>query len=1092
MAEEIDPSIDAKIKNGFDKNNNFIDYFIEVGVSPDIILKESFLNAKNLDEVNKNITPMLITKFPKLDKKTISVDESIINHLFPRGFKAIHSKEQPASLSFNLVLDNQFYSAVYTNKFLSCKIIYESLYQYRIISNLYFNKSDNSNSQFEHEIYIPKCICFVSVFPFMDYFHRILNVLEIYVRSTFSDKEGFYLFNKLIERLLIEIPALPRGGTQFELKLIDTQIKLEQRKLNEMPLINFDIKSALDVFKVDKIIEIFKYLLYETKMIFFSENIVSLTNVIFSFVELLFPFKYQFQISSILPQSFYVFVENVAPFIFGLNEAFKPSFFKDNDISMKNLDIVVVDIDKGTVDLYSSSKKLNQDFPEIPKTYRKQLEDSLKKARKKSDSNTAEIQEIFLNFMISILELYPKYLQHDYVACHETNEVSSLINLSSYLSAVGSGEKEFYQKIFSTQMFIEFMFKRMMPKDSYDKLDLIFFEEKINEKMQKKKIFSKAKQSVFISARDYDFKTTLTISIDSPELSKYDKDFLSIEKNKKDALLNGIKCTQKTNQNGQPSFTFTYILFPSMLPESLFQQNIQHYVFPINYTEQLEEPNSRIVSLSNFAVNENHICDMENYIYLSWMIVWSLTFWYTDQREKKARFELLRKVMGKVYNHEMEIFELLFNTLQENGDEEMIIQLYKILIHRRLNPSWNIYNTVSKIINKKENNKKQIASILRMSSIRYNTNIITFDNQNNSDDEKFRQRTLKDKNDINILSEDVTFYAYDSCIDCQKNFNLYEQSKNLEKIPYDEFWIKCPNCKNNNNILLKLNFRFGCELFNSDITSDASSIKDEVILYSPKTLKERLMKVALSLEPGETFSVEDFKTDYKILFWNCVWYFKIVNADISLMLPYAESPKELKCDTNDIIFFTDIKEKADSQPPTPKDTKKDNKKLMSTNHNNLISEQINKQKQNQIKKISTLTNLLYSQKELINQPVSNFQVIPYIGVVASNTSKLAISNETKQNETSSLSLNEHNILFTNDDFKSTLKLNSINEDAELTSKNDMNDDPFKVDNDDLKIFGTLKEDFCNVGENGKGNLDFDSSDENESDSNDMNNDSYDN
>ena len=251
------------------------------------------------------------------------------------------------------------------------------------------------------------------------------------------------------------------------------------------------------------------------------------------------------------------------------------------------------------------------------------------------------------------------------------------------------------------------------------------------------------------------------------------------------------------------------------------------------------------------------------------------------------------------------------------------------------------------------------------------------------------------------------------------------------------------------------------------------------------------MKVALSLEPGETFSVEDFKADYKILFWNCVWYFKIVNADISLMLPYAESPKELRCDTNDIIFFTDIKEKADSQPPTPKDAKKDNKKLMPTN-NNLISEQMLKQKQNQIKKISTLTNLLYSQKELINQPVSNFQVIPYIGVVASTTSKLAISTDTKTNETSSLSLNEHNILFNNDDFKSTLKLNSINEDAELASKNDMNDDPFKVDNDDLKIFGTLKEDFCNVGENGKGNLDFESSDENESDSNDMNNDSYDN
>lgn len=1076
-------SRENEILQQFDQTSFFIDYFIEVGIKPDIILKEDFLNSKTVEEINQNISPTLISKLPNIDKKTISIDESIVNHLFPNGFNAIRSKTPPKPLHFNLVLDNQFYSAVYTNKYIACMKIYESLSQYRIIHNLYYNKTDNANIEFEQEVFIPKCICLISVHPFLDYFHQILDILHQYVQKTYKEKGGVFLFDKIIEKVVIEIPALPRGITQFKVNLLKNNIDLHQKKLNELPMINFDMKDSLEIFKVDKIIDIFKHLLYETKMIFFSENLVLLSNVILSFVNLLFPFKYQFQISSILPKSYYQFVENVTPFIFGINEKYNSKFFSENDISMNKLDILVVDIDQAAVHFFTSSQKPNQDFPEIPKSYRSKLEDSLKKARKKGDYTAQDMQDIFLNFMINVLELYPKFLKHDYGACHETNEITSLINIHNYLSSVGSGEKEFYQKIFSTQMFIEFMFKRMMPKDSFDILEIIFFEEKITEKMQKKKIFSKAKPSVFINCKDYDFSSEwCCINIEKPELSKYDLEFFSTDKAKQDTLLNGIKCEV---ENG--TYKFSYILFPSLLPDSLFYKNAKNHTFPSNFSERLEEPNSRIVSISNFTVNNNHICDMENYVYLCWMIVWALTFWYTDQKEKKKRFEQLKEIMAIVHNHEMEIFELLFSTLTKYGDEEMVIQLYKIIIHRRLNPSWNIYNMVTKIINKKENVGKNIAKILRMSSIRYNTKGINMEAVQNgiNEDGQFRKRTLKDKYDSNVLSEDVTFYAYDQCIDCQKNFNLYDQSKKLEEIPYDEFWLNCPNC-NNNNILLKLNFRFGVELFNSDITNESSSHKDDVILYSPKTLKDRLMKMALSLE-GD-FNVEEFKYKYKVFFWNFVWYFKIVNIDISFMLPYVNSPKEIKSDTSDIIFFSEIKEKQN-------DKSSSDQKLIPDSSNDPLLSQIQTQKTNKLMKMNTLTNLLYSQKELIKQPVYDFEVIPYVGVIASQTSKLSIVNDTKPSQetlnSSMSSFNEHNSYsINNDDYKSNLKLNSINEDVEYKNKKLDSDDPFKVDVDDLKIFGTLKEDYCAVGDDNKDNFDFDSSDEksNGSDLNDS--DSY--
>ena len=72
----------------FDGNNIFIDYFLEIGIKPEIF-KNKDLFDKTIDELNEIIKPEIICKFPNIDQKIIQINNEIINHIFPNGYKII-------------------------------------------------------------------------------------------------------------------------------------------------------------------------------------------------------------------------------------------------------------------------------------------------------------------------------------------------------------------------------------------------------------------------------------------------------------------------------------------------------------------------------------------------------------------------------------------------------------------------------------------------------------------------------------------------------------------------------------------------------------------------------------------------------------------------------------------------------------------------------------------------------------------------------------------------------------------------------------------------------------------------------------------
>ena len=963
-------------KKYFGEDNNFIDYFMEIGVEPNFFKDENIYEIDSAEELTKKLNPKIITKFPNFDKRNILIENSMIQQIFPKGFIAIKSDKKPRAKFYCVVLDNQLYSAVYTNKYLACLVIYEDLDSYKALFDRY--KLVNENSDFfirnnsysgrktkpdlisdKSKYYIPKCLAIVSVHCCIRQYEKILR--EIYC-MTMSNEFSSLFFENIIEKLIIQTPKIPRGYKNVILKLPHTEIDLTQNKMNEYPSINTNISKIFNDLSLNNILEIYKYLLYETKLVFFSEDLYTLCNTILSFVFLLFPFKYQFQIVSILPNNLYKFLETISPFIFGINEKFSENFTKENDIVVEDT-ICFIDIDNNDYFIIAPGGEINtKEYPEIPKNLKEKLEGRInkyhqelkknlnniaKKEKKEEEKNkkkgiikivenTKKIQNldvdsicypfdeeknkqyqlIFFDFMIELLKDYPQFLSKDYSVTKDISmNTKDMIDLKSYLNLYNNSDKDFYSKIFNTQMFIEFIYKRMMPKDCNEKVEILFFEEKINEKIASKKIFSKSKimaQNNLLPCRDYDYKKEQFIIDLCPDNNKITNNLLEYIASKsptKNIILEflekgyivSIKDTKK-------KIFFEYSIFPSLLSEKLFILNVDLYFPPESFCQKINLINDVIVNKSHlkYLHNIKHLKNSvgQNDLYICYLIIWSMSLHYTDEKERDYRFLEMLEILEKIEEHDLKTFELLFKVLAEYSNDENIIILYRKFIHYRLNPSWEIFSIVSKIIKKKKIATKKNELLQQAISVKEIKEKFKQD-EKILDKEKFRERIFRVINKDTIFSNNILFHGYIKCSACKNILNLKKICSDLsllktKKENSENEKIKCLGkigdkpC--NNYIEPKLKFKFGEELFNQKLYMDkankfATSVFKCINFMSPTEIKKKLLEITSFKKTIVNLDIENFRFNFPDIFWNIIWYFELFKIDKSFFLPYDRYKK---------------------------------------------------------------------------------------------------------------------------------------------------------------------------------------------------------
>ena len=421
--KELEENKDYKeIKEKLDKGNNFFDYFLIIGLEPNIY-KKKWLFSEDYQNINEKykeeIKPKIISSFPYFEKSTIAFDDSILTHCFPNGYELIKNKKRPKNKIFSFILDNNYYNLNYPQKYLTCLTIYESIVQYKILAELE-NSPDNDISTIDKikikksikdpDIYIPKCLLIMSLYPYFGEFERIITEIYYYSLNLISqpieqnnassknndnnsrkfnnrkisfrrmsivsevqkDTDVNEPIDKIIENLFIELPVPPRGVTSVSYFLNEEERTIRQTEMNELPLLDVNLKRIFNDFDAKDAITLYNYIFLESRILFFSKNTEILNNYIFGFLALLFPFQYQYQVITILPKENFEIIESITPFIAGINQSYEDNFFENNNFVLSDC-ILVVDIDKGKL----VKKGEENILPEFPLKYKRNFEKKL-------------------------------------------------------------------------------------------------------------------------------------------------------------------------------------------------------------------------------------------------------------------------------------------------------------------------------------------------------------------------------------------------------------------------------------------------------------------------------------------------------------------------------------------------------------------------------------------------------------------------------------------------------------------------------------------------------------------------------------------
>jgi hypothetical protein len=185
------------LKEELDKANNLVDYFLILGLEPNIFLND-WLYENDLDKLNElykdKLQPKILSSFPCFEKHTIAFDDSILSHCFPDGFELVSSLYKPQPKLFSFILDNNYFNLNYPQKYLTCFLFYENISGYRALyeQNKILSTKDEDPTSYNfvpdistiiqdvknRNIYIPKCLLIMSLHPFFGEFEKIL--IEIY------------------------------------------------------------------------------------------------------------------------------------------------------------------------------------------------------------------------------------------------------------------------------------------------------------------------------------------------------------------------------------------------------------------------------------------------------------------------------------------------------------------------------------------------------------------------------------------------------------------------------------------------------------------------------------------------------------------------------------------------------------------------------------------------------------------------------------------------------------------------------------------------------------------------------------------------
>ena len=727
------------------------------------------------------------------------------------------------------------------------------------------------------------------------------------------------------------------------------------REFNQYQFSSYAFQSIFK-FTTVNILSIYKCLLLEIPLLFFSSNKELLSNTIESFLSLLYPFEYQYPHISILPDSNCGLIETEKCFVFGINRELKfsnekqtiaLSYFKEMNLNIPNKAILICDIDSKRLNSYcleydklnchivnfddlgvynennnnaiDTSQCISKDayfgkYDDIynsflPDRYTSKLKSKLDSYLKDNSSKSGEYglnnnkkigEEFFYYYLASVFLYYNNYLFNEDEniknICEEIltkNEdeinIEKLFKVEQFLHDY-KDDYDFFSKFFKTKIFKNFIIKKYV-NDPLERYKILHFDEKVLEK-RNKKMFSRRIDTKFTDSKS--FQSTRTYQVKPPtDFSNEEKSYIS---NNKDTLLD--KYYQKIDKDNK----INYILFPKLIYDNKFfkkeYKQTNNFIADTNLINYLSEYQiiedslkkdifKDFFSIYNGDLINRYLIDINkldyhneviNSLYYVWILVFCMTFYYCDEKEKYFRLEEMIRLLQRVINIDEKLLSLLLGTIQKYGDESMTIKIYEFI--KKLN-----YGEFSYLCNKFKSRTKvnwdmksiELAgSRLSISYFRApesDEKMLSEVKTINYDIKSLKKRTFRTSNDKedntnNSEKEKISFDLFFKCPNCKDDLVITYLIQNLESVSKSKLML-CPKCKKYMEPMT--NVVYGKK-------------KNEFVIYSPI----KLLSIAkeLFIEYGPRIDLDELRNKHNSFFWNCIFYFFHNGLSIEMLLKY--------------------------------------------------------------------------------------------------------------------------------------------------------------------------------------------------------------
>ncbi len=365
-------------------------------------------------------------------------------------------------------------------------------------------KEDNDSIAFsfmENDyLYIPFAATMISRFP---YIKQMEQCIQTILNLSVDDKTTITDINKLILHLIYEITIPPPNRRLlFYIPYNTNPIEIYGNTIKDLPLISNNLLGIFNFLSIENILMIHCLMLLEQKIIFIHDNYKVMTEIMQTFIYLLYPLQWIHIYIPILSEDTVRYVLAFMPYIMGVDEHIFPLIKNQLDDNAESDNIVYfVNIKKNIIEMNQQQKLkkvtkkiLFQHIPEYPESIWDYLTKNLKEFKKgfdqyreiknlNEDKMSKKLRTMFVKAFSSLLGDYKKYV----------SMIGSLplFNTESFLNLKCKSNRCFYSELVSTQIFNNLI----QSKENFPYFEKMSLRYKDSSQLSTKKPFFQKKRS---------------------------------------------------------------------------------------------------------------------------------------------------------------------------------------------------------------------------------------------------------------------------------------------------------------------------------------------------------------------------------------------------------------------------------------------------------------------------------------------------------------------------------------------------------------------------------------------------------------------